>query len=217
MNPHRDYNWTFWWSLLNSEIHLTLVTLCCKWNGVKSFHFPFFCKEPMSQNDAIFDFNFISLLRLTSSFRGKVLHPHYFLDYIKLEIPNLVFNNQTSHTPLCFTVLSRCLTVDIYTCCWQLFIRFFSSCDHSTLWEMCLSFSKNVPGSIFCLVLDYYSIMDKCSDELRGFKKVLSHYHKIPHISNRHVNWFLISFGPTTGLLASVCFPRSTKGLLWQM
>lgn len=45
VNAHRDDNWTFWWSLLNSEIHLTLFTLRRKWNGVKSFHFPFFLQR----------------------------------------------------------------------------------------------------------------------------------------------------------------------------
>lgn len=112
VNAHRDDNWTFWWSLLNSEIHLTLFTLCHKWNGVKSFHSRFFpppfflCKEPISQNDAIFDStsSLYTLLRLTSSFWGKVLHLHYILDYIKFRNPqSFIWQSDQSHTLVCFT------------------------------------------------------------------------------------------------------------------
>lgn len=124
-----------------------------EWSQIFSFSF-FSAKSPclkmmlsLTSTSSLY-----TLLRLTSSFGGKVLHPHYFLDYIKSQIFYLIIRPVTH---LCYivlySVLSRCLTVDIYTCCWQSFSASSLHVPTQPSEKCCLSFSKNVPGSIFCL------------------------------------------------------------------
>jgi len=154
VNAHRDDNWTFWWSLLNSEIHLTLYTLCHKWNGVKSFHSLgfFFLQRAISQNDAIFDStsSLYTLLRQTSSFffffLGGVQHPHYILDYIKPRNPqSFIWQSDQSRTLVCFT---ECWAVGHLHLLLVMCFIFLCSCVYL---DLCLPFPKNVPGSIFSL------------------------------------------------------------------
>lgn len=69
VNAHRDDNWTFWWCLLNSEIHLTLFHTLSQMEWSQIFSFSFFCPPAKSLFlKTMLSLTLTSSLRLTCSF-----------------------------------------------------------------------------------------------------------------------------------------------------
>lgn len=143
-----------------------------EWSQIFSFSFSFFfCKEPISQNDAIFNStsSLYTWLRLTRESTTSTLFSRLSGSFIR--------QSDQSRTLVCFySVLSRSLTVDFYTCCWQLFVSASSvhvPTQPSEKSECPFTWMFQVVFSALCWI-----IIAPWTSVQKGWK-VLSHHHNI--------------------------------------